>query len=409
MTTTADLYDLVDEFLDIPFCPVTPTKTQALFLLDFGPEAFFGGSVGGGKSYAILMAASQFLDVPGYDALILRRTFADLGRPGALMDIAEQWWGPYVRTGQVKFDRERHAYRFSCPGGGFSRIEFGGLDTVNDRLKYQGGRWHFVAMDELTQFKESDYLYLFSRRRRVSSGPLALVPIRTRATGNPGGPGHEWCHRRFIVPSEAFWRGEGPEPERHFHPSRLPDNPHLDRAEYEQSLQELDPVTRAQLLRGDWNIRPDGRMFKRTWFTPMSRDQLPGNCTWVRFWDGAATEPTPGHDPDYFVGALVGRSPDGRTFISDIRRWREEPGFSDLRCQATVLHDTGRVIQAMEQDPGAAGKIAIRHFRNGPFAGSNFRAVPSTGKSTGRTTTIQAGKNTPTSKILAAGPLATSP
>ena len=31
-------------------------------------------------------------------------------------------------------------------------------------------------------------------------------------------------------------------------------------------LDELDAVTRAQLLEGDWQVRPEGVMFKREWF-----------------------------------------------------------------------------------------------------------------------------------------------
>ena len=344
--------DLALKRLQIPYCPWTPTPKQAKFLLDFCSEAFFGGSVGSSKSVSLMMGASQFLHVPGYDALLLRKTFADLNRPGALMDLAEQWWGPHIRTGRVKFDRATHTYRFACPDGGWSRVEFGALEDVNARLKYQGGQWQYLGFDELTQFKESDYRYLFSRRRRVSKGPLAQVPVRTRATGNPGGPGAPWVYRRFVAPAEAFWRGEGPEPERHFHPAWLADNPYLDRVDYEQSLQELDPVTRAQLLEGDWSITPKGRMFNREWFTPIAREQIPGNCRWIRAWDMAATEPTPGNDPDYTVGVLMGRSPDGRFFISDVRRWREAPAMNDLRCQATVLYDTHRVQQVVEQDPG---------------------------------------------------------
>jgi predicted phage terminase large subunit-like protein len=396
--------ELTQRLLTIPYCPWTPNAgPQTLFLLDQSRESLYGGAAGGGKSIGLLMAASMNLYVPGYSALLLRKTFADLGRPLALMDLAEQWWGGVPG---VKYDAQKHTYTFDCPGGGHSRIEFGGLDSVNDKLKYQGGGYNFVGFDELTQFRESDYTYLFSRMRRQSYAAIARIPIRMRAATNPGGPGHEWVYRRFIANWLAWQKGLAQPPKRRFHPALLTDNPGLDWEDYVGSMMELDPITRAQLLRGDWNIRPDGRMFSRKWFTPITRDAVPGNCVWVRFWDMAAAEPTPGHDPDYFVGALLGRSPDGRTFISDIRRWREEPGMSDLRCKATVLHDTGRVTQVMEKDPGAAGKIAIRHFRNGPFATATFHSVDSTGKSRGRTTTIQAGKNTPTSKIIAAGPLA---
>ena len=41
------------------------------------------GAAGGGKSSALLMGALQFVEVPGYAAIIFRRTLADLKLPGA--------------------------------------------------------------------------------------------------------------------------------------------------------------------------------------------------------------------------------------------------------------------------------------------------------------------------------------
>src|SRR5881628_3457440 len=74
------------------YCPLTYSSPglhenvpQATFLLLDCEEAFYGGAVGGGKSAALLMAALQFVDVPGYRALILRRTFAQLSKGDALI------------------------------------------------------------------------------------------------------------------------------------------------------------------------------------------------------------------------------------------------------------------------------------------------------------------------------------
>jgi predicted phage terminase large subunit-like protein len=402
----------VDEFVDqtnahllnIPFCPWRPHEgAQAHFLLDLSREAFFGGAAGPGKSVALLMAASQFLHVPDYAALLLRKTYPDLHRPGALMALAEGWWAG--RPG-VRFDREQHTYHFACPGGGESTITFGSLDNRNDKYKYQGGAFAFIGFDELTQFPESDYTYLFSRLRKAKGGPLEHLPPRMRATSNPGGVNHEWVYTRFVAPSEAWWARKGPEPQRSFHPATLADNPSLDVDDYKQSLAELDPVTRAQLLKGDWHIRPDGRMFNRAWFKPIERQDVPGNCRWVRAWDMAATEPVAGSDPDYTVGLLMGRDPQGRFYIPDIRRFREGPAKTDELCKAIVDRDTHRVTQLMEQEPGSAGKAILRHYRTGPFAAASFKVVASSGKSRGRVSVIEPGRYTPRSKILAAGPLA---
>ena len=62
------------------YIPWQPTETQAAFLLLDCGEALYGGAAGGGKSVALLMAALQYVDVPGYNALLLRRTFAALSK-----------------------------------------------------------------------------------------------------------------------------------------------------------------------------------------------------------------------------------------------------------------------------------------------------------------------------------------
>jgi predicted phage terminase large subunit-like protein len=246
---------------------------------------------------------------------------------------------------------------------------------------------------------------LFSRKRRVVEGPLADVPTRFRSTTNPGGIGHEWVYKRFIARWEKWKKGEAKRPKRNFWPALLGDNPKLDREDYAASMMELDPVTRAQLLRGDWNIRPDGRMFRSRWFQRIHRADLPGNARWCRFWDMASTDPTVGRDPDYTVGGLMGRGPDGKIYIADIRRWRKDPGDNDELMRAVGRLDTRRVKQLVEQEPGSSGKTAVFHYRTTVFRESDFQAVPASGKARGRTTTL-VGRKTPPAKIMAAGPFA---
>lgn len=54
------------------------------------------------------MAALEHVDVPGYAAILLRRSYADLALPGALMDRAHDWLGA---TAAAWNDR-KHAWSF---------------------------------------------------------------------------------------------------------------------------------------------------------------------------------------------------------------------------------------------------------------------------------------------------------
>lgn len=63
------------------YCPHKPFPKQQAFLDLNCREALFGGGAGPGKSEALLMAALQYVHVPGYSALLLRRDLPRLSLP----------------------------------------------------------------------------------------------------------------------------------------------------------------------------------------------------------------------------------------------------------------------------------------------------------------------------------------
>lgn len=336
-----------------------PWPKQKLFLACPLEEVLFGGAAGGAKSVAMLMAAAQYVEEPGYNALLLRRSLPMLEMPGGLIDISKQWWG----ASDARWSEQKKNWIF--PSG--AMIQFGFLDTDNDVYRYQGSEWDFVGFDELTQFLEGMYRYLFSRLRRAVG---SRIPSRMRATANPGGVGHEWVKNRFIH------GGDG-----HFIPSRLEDNPALDITEYESKLAKLDVITRAQLRWGDWDVRPDGNLFRRDWFKDMvlDRAQVPAMVKKVRFWDLAATEPDGKNDPDYTAGVLMGLDGMGNFYVLDVLEFRETPAAGDARILAAAKRDGLETEIVIEQEPGSSGKRVIDHFVRNVLAGFSVRGQRSTG------------------------------
>lgn len=296
------------------------------------------------------MGALQFVDVPGYAALILRRTYSDLTKPGALMDRARDWLGGTA----ARFADKEHTWTF--PSG--ASLTFGNLETEKDRFMYQSSELNYVGFDELTQFTLGQYQYLFSRVRRPKSGPLAQIPLRVRSASNPGNSGHAWVQRRFILPWKLWKEGKGPKPARSFHPAVLDDLAEImDIGAYEEQLKELNPVEYAQLRYGNWDIKPEGRMFNPAWFKIIRRAEIPAEIDWVRFWDLAATEPKPGTDPDYTAGALMGRDPrTGLFYLANIFRFRRSPEATEKAIRKTAERDGYEVPIVIEQEPGSSGK-----------------------------------------------------
>jgi phage terminase large subunit-like protein len=239
------------------YCPHTPTERQRSFLACQSKELLFGGAAGGGKSVALLMGALQYVDVPGYAALILRKDTQRLALAGGLIPRSHEW---LANCDGVTWNAARRQWSFPTRGAP-ATINFGYLATPDDKWRYASSEFQYIAFDELTELPETDYRFLFSRLRRTKS---IDAPLRIRAASNPGNVGHDWVKRRFV--ESASGRRQTPDgtPNRVFMPSRLADNPHLDADEYTRSLWHLPPVERERLLHGDWDVREEG-LIKPAW------------------------------------------------------------------------------------------------------------------------------------------------
>jgi len=367
------------------YIPHRPTPKQAAFLLLPHLEAFYGGAASGGKSDALLMGALQYVDVPGYAALLLRRTYQDLALPGALMERAQEW----LRPTDAHWDDTEKTWKF--PSG--ATLTFGYLAAENDKYRYQSSEFQFIGFDELTQFSETQYRYLFSRLRRLTG---VGTPIRMRGASNPGGIGHDWVQRRFNIHKDhGLLRGgiDG----RIFIPALKDDNPHIDQAEYSKALSQLDHITRAQLAEGDWTVRPSGGKFKVEWFEIV--DVVPADCLFVRYWDLAATAAKDGTDPDWTAGVKVGIS-QGRYYVIDVARVRARPGEVERLIRFTADRDGVATTCYMEQEPGSAGVQVIDHYRRTVLQGYAFYENKTTGSKEIRANPVSAQAEAGNIKIL---------
>jgi predicted phage terminase large subunit-like protein len=155
-----------------------------------------------------------------------------------------------------------------------------------------------------------------------------------------------------------------------------------------------------QELEGQF-IETEGGLFKRDWFR--YADALPKMVSRVRAWDLAATpKEKKSHDPDWSVGALLGKSDAGDIFILDIKRLRGTPQKVEAAVRQTAEMDGKDVAIWMEQEPGSSGVTVADHYIRRVLNGFNFRAERSTGDKATRAMPLAAAAERGLVKVIRA-------
>lgn len=353
------------------FIGISPTPKQtAALLMNNTRELLYGGAAGGGKSVFQLAAALQYVDVPGYNAILFRQTFADLMLPGALIPMSKQWLTPWEERGLVKWYDKDKRYVFTESG---ATLSFGYLDVKGDHFRYQGAEFQYVGVDEVTHIQPESYTYMFSRLRRLKG---VGIPIRLRATANPGGRFSDFYYNRFFVDN----LDEDGKKKRIFLQAGMTDNPYLDEAEYRQALAELDPITRDQLENGNWELRAKGDIFEKSWLLAIDADGIPQHTRWVRFWDLASIDPkyrkknTNRKEPDWTVGFKLGMCR-GVYYVGDIIKVQKSPGDVETLIKATAEADGYGCAIRMEEEGGSSGAANTLRYACSILQGYDFQGV----------------------------------
>lgn len=239
---------------------------QYRFLEATEEEVLYGGSAGGGKSFAMIADPMRYFSNPNFVGLLLRRTNDEL------RELIRETQKLYPKLGGKW---KEQASKWVFPSGAEHWITY--LDRDDDVLRYQGQSFCWIGIDELTQYS-TPYAWNYLKSRLRSTDPTLQSHLSMRATTNPGGPGHGWVKKMFVdpaVPGEAYWatdidtgevmtypqnfkdpdKAGQPLFRRLFIPAKLSDNPYLaEDGTYERSLLGLPEDQRRKLLDGDWSI-----------------------------------------------------------------------------------------------------------------------------------------------------------
>jgi hypothetical protein len=325
---------------------------QTRFLSSSAFEALFGGQAGPGKTDCLVTEPLRQIESPRYNGILFRRTFTKLEAADGLIARSERWYPSYGG----RYNATKHYWRF--PSG--SRIYFGHMQHEWDKQNYQGAQFAFIGFDELTEFEESQYTYLFTRCRvPADSGLRAYV----RAATNPGNDGHEWVKRRFITTDivnrmKYFALLDGVDTvvdrthpaalSRIFFPASMADNPSINADEYRRRiLLNPDPVEVARLLAGDWDAMSNAGRVYPNWSYENISDEADYHAGWDVVWgadDGYAEGRGPGSESYHPRVILIGQ----RTPIGGLNIFYEyyrtgvaayEPSIHEALAQPVGLPD----------------------------------------------------------------------
>src|SRR5262245_8984510 len=189
-------------------------------------EIFFGGARGGGKTDGVLGEFGAHASRYGKDAigLMVRRTRAELVET---IERSREIYGP---LGWTLNETEK---MWRAPDG--ARLRFAYLERDADADMYQGHNYTRVYVEEVGNFPSPAPVMKLMATLRSGAG----VPVGLRATGNPGGPGHQWVKARYIDPaplSNRIIRDPATGLERVFIPSKVDNNRYIDVEAYKQRL-----------------------------------------------------------------------------------------------------------------------------------------------------------------------------
>jgi predicted phage terminase large subunit-like protein len=371
---------------------------QELILSTPADIGIIGGSVFGGKTWALAVEPIRHVDVPGFTFVAFRREMPDATNPGGIWDETKKWY-PAV-GGSMR----EHVHEWDFPSGAKGKIAQ--LQYEHSVEDWKSSQVCLFLFDQLETFTERQFFYMLSRNRstcgvdpytRGSCNPdpdsflatflawwideegwaipersgvirwcISVEDTRVWATVTCAPEeyaSYEDCRRRAIAELAETW----PDDAKYalsvtFVLARLQDNAIGNRLDpsYEGKVRAMSRVDRQRLLGGDrggnWKVRATaGLVFDRAWFEVV--EALPTEVVMaVRYFDKAGTQ----GGGKFSAGVLMLATKAGFFIVADVVRgqWSAHNREKVLKqCADADRRIYGGLLEVwIEQEPGSGGK-----------------------------------------------------
>ena len=352
------------------FIPSPGPQTEAYF--SKADVLLYGGQAGGGKSGLICGLALE----EHTNSLIMRRKGVDLHGVGGLIEE------------MLKFHGSRSGYSGAHPPtlkhSVDKIISFGGANNPGDEQSFQGRARDFLALDEATQFMESQVRFLMGWVRTTKEGQRSRTLLASNPPMSADGdwvigmfrPWLDLTHPKPAKFGELRWfvtdpdgkdmEVDGPEPiemsgetytpmSRSFIPAALSDNPFLAKTDYKSKLDAMPEPLRSAMRDGnfmlarqdaDWQVIP---------------------TQWIREAQARWTPERPSHAPMSALAVDVAQGGPDQTVIAT----RYDGWFDKLEAFPGVDTPTGPDVAGLVVTRRKNGCIVVVDMGGG-YGGSTY-------------------------------------
>lgn len=350
-----------------------PTSHGVDYELCPAKNRMIGGAAGGSKSHDLRWGMlRKAATIPGYEGLILRRTYGELERSQLrrlAMDVPMLGGVYYPSSYMVEFQH---------PNGPRSLIEAGHLDDEVALSRWLSTEYDEISADEGSTFNPKHLLELSTRARTSKPAVKRAGGARFNVGTNPGGPAWPVLKDLFVNKTPDY--EQFPALKKYYKPEKwvyqkrlLTDNPYRDE-DYEESLAVLGEARYRQLRWGDENV------FEGQFFSEWRENDLEGNPYHVQVIDvppgteGFCSLDWGFNDP--FVCYWWVCLPDGRYYIR--REWKDSGIWADdfakewwritrdevgwTRARYVVVGGDTRTHHGLRTPHGETVDETLRHF-----------------------------------------------
>lgn len=364
---------------------------QTMFLSSAADIVIFGGAAGGSKTYSLLLEPLRHLTtVPGFGAVVFRRTSPQITNEGGPWDTSKGIYNHFSATPNIT------NLRWDFPPYNNS-VKFSHLEHETDIQSWDGSQICLIEFDELQHFTKRMFVSLMARNRstcgvapyiRASCNPMpgswileliswwideAGYPIKSRSgiikylvnvsdTFILADTAEELIERfpNLFFDELGNRNTNNPKTFTFIH-SDITDNKILMDADpgYMGNLMALPEHERERLLKGNWKIRRQGKMFKYEHFKRVDVDKVPSLVKCV-----VGVDPSGGHESHNDEQGIVvaGKGIDGNYYI-----------LSDVTCKLPPLGWAAVAVNSYRF--WRAGYVVAEQNYGGEMVESNIKTV----------------------------------